>query len=182
VLRFKAFVKKTILLPVYDYYKYMDKIWVGMLISGLIALVLTLIVILSRDKIYLPKLFQSFIDIQINSIAILLSFSIAVITVLVTSDSNNIIQLRKEHVDTNKSKRNNIKITLFNLLMINITYNIVVEVFYFLFLIIQIFLQYLVCDNLIIILLATNIFFLSHILIVLLESVREIYLVFWPNK
>ena len=66
--------------------------------------------------------------------------------------------------------------------MINITYNIVVEVFYFLFLIIQIFLQYLVCDNLIIILLATNIFFLSHILIVLLESVREIYLVFWPNK
>lgn len=159
MLRFKAFVKKTILLPVYDYYKYMDKIWVGMLISGLIALVLTLIVILSRDKIYLPKLFQSFIDIQINSIAILLSFSIAVITVLVTSDSNNIIQLRKEHVDTNKSKRNNIKITLFNLLMINITYNIVVEVFYFLFLIIQIFLQYLVCDNLIIILLATNIFF-----------------------
>ena len=134
MLRFKAFVKKTILLPVYDYYKYMDKIWVGMLISGLIALVLTLIVILSRDKIYLPKLFQSFIDIQINSIAILLSFSIAVITVLVTSDSNNIIQLRKEHVDTNKSKRNNIKITLFNLLMINITYNIVVEVFYFLFL------------------------------------------------
>ena len=134
VLRFKAFVKKTILLPVYDYYKYMDKIWVGMLISGLIALVLTLIVILSRDKIYLPKLFQSFIDIQINSIAILLSFSIAVITVLVTSDSNNIIQLRKEHVDTNKSKRNNIKITLFNLLMITITYNIVVEVFYFLFL------------------------------------------------
>ena len=92
MLRFKAFVKKTILLPVYDYYKYMDKIWVGMLISGLIALVLTLIVILSRDKIYLPKLFQSFIDIQINSIAILLSFSIAVITVLVTSDSNNIIQ------------------------------------------------------------------------------------------
>ena len=65
--------------------------------------------------------------------------------------------------------------------MINITYNIVVEVFYFLFLI-QIFLQYLVCDNLIIILLATNIFLLSHILIVLLESVREIYLVFWPNK
>lgn len=138
MLRFKAFVKKTILLPVYDYYKYMDKIWVGMLISGLIALVLTLIVILSRDKIYLPKLFQSFIDIQINSIAILLSFSIAVITVLVTSDSNNIIQLRKENVDTNKSKRNDIEITLFNLLMINITYNIVVEVFYFLFLIIQI--------------------------------------------
>lgn len=133
MLRFKAFVKKTILLPVYDYYKYMDKIWVGMLISGLIALVLTLIVILSRDKIYLPKLFQSFIDIQINSIAILLSFSIAVITVLVTSDSNNIIQLRKENVDTNKSKRNDIEITLFNLLMINITYNIVVEVFYFLF-------------------------------------------------
>ncbi|MFR7925263.1 MAG: hypothetical protein ACLU63_07785 [Monoglobus pectinilyticus] len=98
----------------------MDKIWVGMLISGLIALVLTLIVILSRDKIYLPKLFQSFIDIQINSIAILLSFSIAVITVLVTSDSNNIIQLRKENVDTNKSKRNDIEITLFNLLMINI--------------------------------------------------------------
>ena len=126
MLRFKAFVKKTILLPVYDYYKYMDKIWVGMLISGLIALVLTLIVILSRDKIYLPKLFQSFIDIQINSIAILLSFSIAVITVLVTSDSNNIIQLRKENVDTNKSKRNDIEITLFNLLMINITYNIVV--------------------------------------------------------
>ncbi|WP_412601819.1 hypothetical protein [Monoglobus pectinilyticus] len=119
-MRFKAFVKKTILLPVYDYYKYMDKIWVGMLISGLIALVLTLIVILSRDKIYLPKLFQSFIDIQINSIAILLSFSIAVITVLVTSDSNNIIQLRKENVDTNKSKRNDIEITLFNLLMINI--------------------------------------------------------------
>lgn len=133
MLRFKAFVKKTILLPVYDYYKYMDKIWVGMLISGLIALVLTLIVILSRDKIYLPKLFQSFIDIQINSIAILLSFSIAVITVLVTSDSNNIIQLRKENVDTNKSKRNDIEITLFNLLMINITYNIVVEVFYFYF-------------------------------------------------
>ena len=145
MLRFKAFVKKTILLPVYDYYKYMDKIWVGMLISGLIALVLTLIVILSRDKIYLPKLFQSFIDIQINSIAILLSFSIAVITVLVTSDSNNIIQLRKENVDTNKSKRNDIEITLFNLLMINITYNIVVEVFYFLFLIVTVHTS--VCSN-----------------------------------
>lgn len=103
-----------------------------------------------------------------------------IINVFVLSDSNNIKCLRKTEANkiSNKYRENKESIDLYNQILINSTHTIIIEVFYLLFLNIQMFLQNLLCDTALIFLLTTNVFILFNILRTLLVSVREKYLVF----
>ena len=134
---------------------------------------------LRLDKNWLPD----FINTQINTIAILISFSIASVAIIVSSSSDTIVTLRKRKtVDVEcYCKLNGKTLSLFQILLSNIIYNIEIEVFYLALLITESFFNFkseLYIKNII----TVDIFFVSHILCVLLTTIYQLYLIFWADN
>lgn len=126
------------------------------------------------------EVFKDFVNVQIGAIAILISFSIAIMTILVTADNNNINTLKKTD-STECKKLCGSPLNLFQVLLSNITYNILVEVIYLVVLIAFVFIQLFINEATIKALIGVSVFFIVHILLTLLESVGQMYLTFWKN-
>lgn len=127
--------------------------------------------------------FYEFIDTQISIVAILISFSIAIITILVSADNKN-IQCLKE-TDSNKKQYKPVdgkQLSLFQILLSNIAYNAIVEIIYLVVLIAISLLRNLLPIETLKYITAVCIFIILHILFVLLESVAQMYLTFWANR
>lgn len=103
------------------------------LIPMLIALAALLLAVFfnigNSEKVLLT--FSGFIDTQINIVAILISFSVAIITILVSADNRN-IQCLKETESNKKQYKpvNGKQLSLFQILLSNIAYNVIVEIIY----------------------------------------------------
>lgn len=151
----------------------------------LIALVALLLAIFfnvgSSEKVILT--FSGFINNQINIIAILISFSVAIITILVSADNKN-IQCLKETESNKKQYKpvNGKQLSLFQILLSNIAYNVIIEIIYLVMLIAISLMQNLFPIVSLKYVAAICIFIILHILLVLLESVAQMYLTFWKNK
>lgn len=136
----------------------------------------------TKTSTYLLEEFESFINIQINVVAILISFSVAIIAILISSDSECIRKLRElKTIDIERYRciGDNKKLSLFQIILSNIAYNIIIEVFYLVILIVQVFLKLIIGISWLKYLVALDIFFIIHILIILLISVSQMYLTFW---
>ena len=127
--------------------------------------------------------FSGFIDTQINIVAILISFFVAIITILVSADNKN-IQCLKETESKKKQYKpvNGKQLSLFQILLSNITYNVIVQIIYLVGLIAVSLMQNLLPIATLKYITAICIFIIVHILFVLLESVAQMYLTFWENK
>ena len=88
-------------------------------------------------------------------------------------------------------KRNRVKqykpvngkqLSLFQILLSNITYNVIVEIMYLVGLIVISLMQYILPLPILKYITAICILMILHILFVLLESVTQMYLTFWANK
>jgi len=125
---------------------------------------------------------SNFFSTQINIIAILISFSIASVAIIVSSSSNTVTTLREtKTVDTKRYRDlRGEPLSLFQILLSNITYNIAIEVAYLALLIIQSLYQFESKFSIKIIM-AVDIFFISHILCVLMTTVYQLYLIFWKD-
>lgn len=135
------------------------------------------------ETIKIGEVFGNFINVQISAIAILISFSIAIITIMVSADNENIRRIKNvESTDCKKLKRTGEKLSLFQVLLSNITYNVLVEVIYLIMLIFCVFLQIFIPENLIVFFMSVCVFFVIHIFHVLLESVGQMYLTFWKSN
>jgi hypothetical protein len=167
-------------LPITDYLKTRRYLWVKFLIALVPALVMLLIGVFS--DIDFSEIFSGFITAQISTIAILISFSIAIITILVSADNANIRKLKETKNASKKFKPlRNKPLTLFQVLLSGITYNVFVEIIFLMILILFVFLQLVLCPAAIKFLIAVCIFFIVHILHILLETVSQMYLTFWKN-
>ena len=128
------------------------------------------------------ELFTNFLNAQINIIAILLSFSTASVAIIVSSDSDIIRHLRLTLTIDDRTYRRirGKKLSLFQILLSNITYNIETEVIYLVLLITQSLCQ---IENPIVIkyIMAADVFFIVHILCVLMTTISQLYLTFWRN-
>lgn len=183
---------KKSFLPIWDYIYTNKKSWKKIFYPLIIALIALFCALLFNMKksIDLSLYFSQFIDSQISIIAILISFSIAIITILVTTDNSNIQLLkRKKAKDKNfrpiKRKNKTIeKLSLFQVLLSNVTYGALIQIIYLILLLVEsfvcnvieiIYLKYMCC---------INIFFVLHILFILYEAVVNIYFTFWkePKK
>lgn len=178
-------MRSIIFIPVKDYFKSRKRLFskfiIPLFISAL-SLVGALIFDIG-DANQVMSVFSEFIGIQINIVAILVSFSVAIITILVSADNRNIQQLKCAVSDAKRYKAINGKaLSLFQVLLSNIAYNIVIEVVYLMFLIGIVLIKALlpICSAKYIV--AFCIFIILHILLVLLESVSQMYLTFWENK
>ena len=126
------------------------------------------------------NLFSEFVEVQINIVAILISFSVAIITILVSADNKNIEQLKNAPSSDCKPINGN-ALSLFQVLLSNIAYNVIVEIIYLILLIAVVLINALLPVALLKYIIAVCVFFIMHILFILLESVAQMYLTFW-NK
>ena len=80
-------MKSIIIVPIKDYFLSRKKVYIKFLVPMLIALVALLLALFfnigDSEKILLT--FSGFINTQINIVAILISFSVAIITILVSA-------------------------------------------------------------------------------------------------
>ncbi len=125
---------------------------------------------------------SNFFSTQINIIAILISFSIASIAIIVSSNSDIVATLRKTKTKDHKRycDLRGETLSLFQILLSNITYNIAIEVAYLAFLIVQSLYQFESMFSIKTIM-GLDIFFISHILCVLATTVYQLYLIFWQD-
>jgi hypothetical protein len=172
-------------LPIIDYIKTRRKLWKQYIVP-IFACVITLSCSFIMDikaGIDIEKVFSDFVNVQISAIAILISFSLAIITILVSADNENIRKLKNEKASEKSYKKlNNAQLSLFQVLLSNISYNVMIEIIYMIILIVYIFLSLIIPTYLIKWLTAISIFFLTHILLVLMECVAQMYLTFWKDK
>ncbi len=178
-------MKNIIFVPIKDYFISRKRIYIKFLVPMLIALIALLLAMFfnigNSEKVLLT--FSGFIDTQINIVAILISFSVAIITILVSADNKN-IQCLKETESNKKQYKpvNGKQLSLFQILLSNIAYNVIVEIIYLVGLIVISLMQNLLPLVTLKYLTAICIFVILHILLVLLESVAQMYLTFWANK
>ena len=178
-------MKSIIFVPIKDYFVSRKKLFIKFFIPMLIALAALSFALSfnigSSEKVI--SIFTGFIDMQINIVAILISFSVAIITILVSADNKN-IQCLKE-TESNKIQYkpiNREQLSLFQILLSNIAYNVIVEIVYLVVLIAISLVQNLFPIASLKYITATCLFIILHILFVLLESVAQMYLTFWANK
>lgn len=178
-------MKTIIFVPIKDYFGSRRKLYrkfLFPLITAFSALIITLIFNIG-DASQVLQTFNGFVDTQISIVAILISFSVAIITILVSADNKNIDSLKSTLSNEKDYKAvNNKQLTLFQVLLSNIAYNTIVEVVY-LILLIGVGLLYTILPIQILkYILAICVFFIVHIFLVLLESVAQMYLTFWSKK
>lgn len=178
-------MKTILLVPLRDYYQSRKRIWVKYLIPvvlGLLALAGALIFNIGNEET-IRSTFSEFVNVQINVVAILVSFSVAIISILVTADNANIKSLKKEMADSTQYKPVGGKqLSLFQILLSNIAYNVIVEIIYLVILIGIALIRPIIPLQALQYVAAVCIFAIMHILGVLLESVAQMYLTFWRNR
>lgn len=178
-------MKNIIFVPIKDYFISRKKVFIKFLVPMIIALIALLLAMFfnlgNSEKVILT--FSSFIDTQINIVAILISFSVAIITILVSADNKN-IQCLKETESNKKQYKpvNGQQLSLFQILLSNIAYNVIIEIIYLVILITISLVQNIFSVTLLKYITTICIFIILHILLVLLESIAQMYLTFWTNK
>lgn len=178
-------MKTILLVPLRDYYQSRKRIWVKYLIPvvlGLLALAGALMFNIGNEET-IRSTFSEFVNVQINVVAILVSFSVAIISILVTADNANIKSLKEEMADSTQYKPVGGKqLSLFQILLSNIAYNVIVEIIYLVILIGIALIWPIIPLQALKYVAAVCIFAIMHILGVLLESVAQMYLTFWRNR
>lgn len=172
-----------VFVPIKDYFQSRKRLWLKMLIPFLfgVAALVGAFVFDFGDETGICTIFSEFINVQINIVAILISFSVAIITILVSADNKNIEQL-KNTPSSDCKQINGKTLSLFQVLLSNIAYNVIVEIIYLILLIVVVLIKALLPAVLFKYITAACVFFIMHILFVLLESVSQMYLTFWSKK
>lgn len=113
-------MKSIIFVPIRDYFVSRKRVFIKFLVPMLIAVAALLLTIFfnigNSEKVVLT--FSGFIDTQINIVAILISFSVAIITILVSADNKNIQCLKEKESNKNQYKPvNGQQLSLFQILL-----------------------------------------------------------------
>lgn len=181
-------MRRIVHLPIFDYLRTRKKAWIPLMIAALPAAFALLYATIFdlRVDVSVCELFSSFVDMQTSAVAILISFSIAMMTILVTADNENIQKVKRtEAVNYRAIEKDEFgrekKPTLFQILLSGVLYNVFTEIVYLLILLLDYFLQAAVPIGFLKVLTAINIFCISYILIVLMETVVQMYFTFWKN-
>lgn len=178
-------MRSILFLPLNDYFKSRKQVWrkfIFPFVVGSISLVAAFILDVG-GKYQILHLFSEFIGTQINIVAILVSFSVAIISILVSADNENIRRLKETESDKGNYKPINGKqLSLFQILLSNIAYNVIVEISYLTLLIFISISQSVLPICWLKYLTSVCIIVIVHILLVLMESVEQMYLTFWKNK
>lgn len=171
---------KELFIPIMDFYRisYKDEKFKNYVIPIIIGLIYLLSVFfikaISTFDIY--DFANDFINTTITVITLLITFSMAYLTILITGDNKNIEDL-KSKISERKIKDKHIN--LYQVMLINISYTTIVEIVFLVIIFSQKFLLQIISMHWIHILLMIDLIVLSHVLLLLLQIVVNIYFSFW---
>lgn len=177
--------------PIYIFISTRKKYWVQCVISLLISLAFFVYFCLFDIdiKYNIIELFDKYIDALISGISILLSFSIAVLTIFVTSNNESIDILKNVKADKKYKElkldldnEKNEKLNLYQVLLSSITYSILVQIVFLLLLFFEMFIKTVIDVEFLKVLVSINVFITLNIFFVLYEIVLNLFYTFWNKK
>ena len=168
--------------PIRDFWKIKSQkeIMINIVYMFLVSIICVLLIIFSKGNVErISNFYSDVVDAEINVVSLLLSFSIAYLTMLITASGNNIERLK---CYTTKIKLDNKCISAYQILLIELTFSIYLEVGLLLMLILNKFI--FLYDEIII----KSMFFIGEIIIlfdvfvILTKLIKNIYFSFWKNS
>lgn len=175
---------KRIFLPIIDYFRTRRKVilkFIAPFVCAGLFIGLSFLIPIQEDA-DIPQIFSDFINALISIVAIFISFSVAIISILVSADNPNIQRLRDtQSKDGSMKELNGKPLTLFQVLLSNLAYNVFIEVLFLVVLIIYLLIKAVIPETAIRYLIAFGIFGIVHILLILLETVIQMYHTFWKQ-
>lgn len=128
----------------------------------------------------LDDFFNDLLNQFITMMTLFISFSMAYLSIIITSSSNNIDRL-KNCASKYKLKRQKEACTLYQVIVCEITYGVVIEICFLLCTLLEKFIFYLVSNLIVKIFISIDIIFFIHILLILMVTVKDIYYSFWKS-
>lgn len=123
---------------------------------------------------------NDFINQFITMLTLFISFSMAYLSVIIASDSQNIRDLKGHDID--KTDRSGKFYTLYQELVSDITCTLVTEIILLVLCIVEKFAIYIVDWRAVRIIVCVDVSFFMHIFIMMLFVVKNIYFSFWKSK
>lgn len=176
--------------PIVDFFLIRKRVW-KFFIFPIIAALITGILLMYQNSVninneeYSSQLrasCQNFINTAITGISILTSFSLAVITIICSSDSDSIARLKDAHGDRKlyrPLKNSETTPTLFQVLLATVSYNVFSEIVFLAILFMQLFIVESYGIAVMSVVLLVNVFFIVHILCVLWSTIYALYFTYW---
>lgn len=186
----KSISNKKIVQPLFIYISTRKKYWIQCFVALLIALVFfCYFCFFDINKRYdIIDLFDNFIDSLISGISILLSFSIAVLTIFVTANNSNIEILKSKKADQkykklkcNSDNNEDATLNLYQVLLSSITYCILIQIIFLLILFFEMFLKTVVDIEALKAFVSINVFIMLLIFFALYEIVLNLFYTFWKT-
>ena len=186
----KSISNKKIVQQLFIYISTRKKYWIQCFVALLIALVFfCYFCFFDINKRYdIIDLFDNFIDSLISGISILLSFSIAVLTIFVTANNSNIEILKSKKADQkykklkcNSDNNEDATLNLYQVLLSSITYCILIQIIFLLILFFEMFLKTVVDIEALKAFVSINVFIMLLIFFALYEIVLNLFYTFWKT-
>ena len=186
----KSISNKKIVQPLFIYISTRKKYWIQCFVALLIALVFfCYFCFFDINKRYdIIDLFDNFIDSLISGISILLSFSIAVLTIFVTANNSNIEIVKSKKADQkykklkcNSDNNEDATLNLYQVLLSSITYCILIQIIFLLILFFEMFLKTVVDIEALKAFVSINVFIMLLIFFALYEIVLNLFYTFWKT-
>lgn len=179
----KAFIGE-IIDPVKDFFKMRTKeekiiSIVIPVLSGLLCLIVGMRTH-PRYAFNLLEFSADILDQLLTILTLFISFSMAYLSILITSGSKNVDGLKKYESD--KYFLDGKACTLYQVLAMEITYTIIFEIFFMVFVLIQRLMLYLCTLEIIQVILSVDIALFVHTLLMMLVVIKNIYYSFWQSK
>lgn len=142
----------------------------------LFPLIICLAIYFNFDKMDMSS-FKSFKESTLNILGVLLGFSIAIITLIITTSNNNISTIKV--IQTKFQNKSNTQLSLFELILVNFTYTVTIEIFVIISSLLFPLLSHILyfSANLKLILYSFLVFFVIHILLITLRNITDLYLI-----
>ena len=113
-------------------------------------------------------------------LTLFISFSMAYLSILLSSSSENIDGLKDSFSKIHKIR--NKECSLFQVLVVKITYTLLIEIIFLIFVLAEKFVICISPEKIIEMLLSINISVFSHIMIMMIIIVIDMYYAFWKSK
>lgn len=178
---------KEIFDPIKDFYKMRDKKRAESLILTIIPFLLGIVFLgfdlcLETKRVFsLDSFIVDFLNQIITMLTLFISFSMAYLSIIITSSSENVQDLKTKESKCYKLKDSREPCTLYQVLVNEITYTLLVEIIFLMVVLFEKFLLYLCSDIFLKYIIAVNIVILSHVLLVMMITVKDIYYSFWKS-
>lgn len=176
---------KEIIEPLKDFYRMREKrkselaiFWVLPALAG-ILLFLFESRFNARRSIDIDEFMIDLLNQLITVLTLFISFSMAHLSIIITSGSETVNEMKNEYSKFYFIEKR--KCTLFQVLMADLTYTLIIEIFFLLFIFFQKFLIYMCSIIGLRTLISIDVCLMVHVLILMMVTVKNIYFSFWKG-